>query len=303
MDLTRGADREALARTSAACTPAAGAGGPGSWPASPGRWRCSGRPARGRSWRSPRPGAGVIPDVEVVEVPAAATTTATEELRALDPLVRNLPPRRGRPDRGLRPRPRGHRGDQPLRHRPADPRSGRDRRATGRVRRPRGQDVRRGAVGGRRDPARPEPRRTRHPRGAGRRQRRAGPEVVWSGDAREGFNGGGNFVRWVRSAEERAAALEFFAGHCDRVRVLPFLEGCRAPSTGSCCRTAPRCSGPSRSRSSVAGSPQLHLRRPVDVLGPALGDRHEMREPWHAGWASACAQRRATWARSGSTVS
>jgi hypothetical protein len=54
----------------------------------------------------------------------------------------------------------------------------------------------------------------------------AGPQgVVWSGDARDGFNGGGNYVRWVRDHSDRAAALEFFARHCDRVRVLPFLEG------------------------------------------------------------------------------
>ncbi|RYP85712.1 hypothetical protein EKO23_11975 [Nocardioides guangzhouensis] len=52
-----------------------------------------------------------------------------------------------------------------------------------------------------------------------------GGDVVWSGDTREGFNGGGNYVRWVATAAERAAAYDFFAAHCDRVRVLPFLEG------------------------------------------------------------------------------
>ena len=36
-------------------------------------------------------GAGAVPDVEVVEVPAPETTSATAELRALDPLVRDLP--------------------------------------------------------------------------------------------------------------------------------------------------------------------------------------------------------------------
>ena len=52
-----------------------------------------------------------------------------------------------------------------------------------------------------------------------------GGEVVWSGDTREGFNGGGNYVRWVATAAERAAAYAFFAAHCDEVRVLPFLDG------------------------------------------------------------------------------
>ena len=53
----------------------------------------------------------------------------------------------------------------------------------------------------------------------------AGSGVVWSGDARDGFNGGGEFVRWVTDAAEREAALAFFAPRCDRVRVMPFLEG------------------------------------------------------------------------------
>ncbi|MBB6626365.1 hypothetical protein H5V45_03425 [Nocardioides sp. KIGAM211] len=54
----------------------------------------------------------------------------------------------------------------------------------------------------------------------------AGPlGAVWSGDARDGFNGGGNFVRWIREDADQAAAMAFFAPRCDRVRVLPFLDG------------------------------------------------------------------------------
>ena len=49
--------------------------------------------------------------------------------------------------------------------------------------------------------------------------------AVWSGDAREGLNGGGDYVRWVRTPADAAAAVRFFAAHCDRVRVLPFLDG------------------------------------------------------------------------------
>lgn len=52
-----------------------------------------------------------------------------------------------------------------------------------------------------------------------------GHGVVWVADARDGFNGGGEFTRWVRTREERARALAFFAGRADRVRVMPFLEG------------------------------------------------------------------------------
>jgi len=49
--------------------------------------------------------------------------------------------------------------------------------------------------------------------------------TVWSGDAREGFNGGGEYVRWVRDDGQAHDASDFFAAHCDRVRVMPFLDG------------------------------------------------------------------------------
>lgn len=49
--------------------------------------------------------------------------------------------------------------------------------------------------------------------------------VVWSGDARDGFNGGGDYVRWVLDDGDRVTARAFFAPRCDRVRVLPFLDG------------------------------------------------------------------------------
>ena len=52
-----------------------------------------------------------------------------------------------------------------------------------------------------------------------------GHGVVWAGDARDGFNGGGDFTRWVVTAADRADALRFFTPRCDRVRVMPFLEG------------------------------------------------------------------------------
>jgi hypothetical protein len=52
-----------------------------------------------------------------------------------------------------------------------------------------------------------------------------GDGTVWAGDTRDGTNGGGDYVRWVRSPADARAALEFFSAHCDRVRVMPFLEG------------------------------------------------------------------------------
>jgi ATP-grasp domain len=49
--------------------------------------------------------------------------------------------------------------------------------------------------------------------------------VVWSGDARDGVNGGGDYVRMIRTVEHARAAAEFFATRCDRVRVSAWLEG------------------------------------------------------------------------------
>ncbi len=52
-----------------------------------------------------------------------------------------------------------------------------------------------------------------------------GAGTVWAGDARDGFNGGAEYVRWVRNEESRASAIEFFRARCDRVRVAPFVDG------------------------------------------------------------------------------
>ena len=52
-----------------------------------------------------------------------------------------------------------------------------------------------------------------------------GDGTVWTGDARDGINGAGDFVRWVQSDAEQLAAYDFFTSRCDKVRVMPFLEG------------------------------------------------------------------------------
>ncbi|HDK45213.1 MAG TPA: hypothetical protein ENG94_02915 [Actinobacteria bacterium] len=49
--------------------------------------------------------------------------------------------------------------------------------------------------------------------------------TAWAGDAKEGFNGGAVYLRWIRNAADADEACVFFAEHCDRVRVMPFLEG------------------------------------------------------------------------------
>lgn len=61
-------------------------------------------------------------------------------------------------------------------------------------------------------------------RGASERVNR-GSGTVWAGDAREGLHGGALMIRWVRSGSDLTAALSFFSERCDRVRIMPFLEG------------------------------------------------------------------------------
>jgi hypothetical protein len=57
-------------------------------------------------------------------------------------------------------------------------------------------------------------------------RRQTGAEhVVWSGDARDGINGGADYVRWITSQQIADQAARFFNAVCDQVRVMPFLEG------------------------------------------------------------------------------
>ena len=58
---------------------------------------------------------------------------------------------------------------------------------------------------------------------AGRLDRGAG--TAWAGDARQGLSGGAFCLRWVRDEEDAVEAAAFLGARCDRVRVMPFLEG------------------------------------------------------------------------------
>lgn len=52
-----------------------------------------------------------------------------------------------------------------------------------------------------------------------------GQGTVWSGDNRQGFNGGAELVRWIYDANSAQQATAFLGERCDHVRVAPFLEG------------------------------------------------------------------------------
>jgi hypothetical protein len=60
--------------------------------------------------------------------------------------------------------------------------------------------------------------------GAHRRMDR-GAGTVMAGDARDGLHGGSHLVRWIRNDDDLRQAIEAFGQHCDRLRIMPFLEG------------------------------------------------------------------------------
>lgn len=52
-----------------------------------------------------------------------------------------------------------------------------------------------------------------------------GTGAACAGDARDGWWGGAAFFRWIRTDDDEAESSAFFSEHCERVRVMPFLEG------------------------------------------------------------------------------
>jgi hypothetical protein len=52
-----------------------------------------------------------------------------------------------------------------------------------------------------------------------------GAGTVWVGDNADGWHGGAEYLRWVRSAGDAVGAQNWFATKCGQVRIMPFLEG------------------------------------------------------------------------------
>ena len=52
-----------------------------------------------------------------------------------------------------------------------------------------------------------------------------GAGTVWAADARDGFHGGASQTYWVADDASQDAALDGLRSVCDRVRVMPFLDG------------------------------------------------------------------------------
>ena len=52
-----------------------------------------------------------------------------------------------------------------------------------------------------------------------------GAGTVWVADNTEGWHGGAEYLRWVRSTAGATGARHWLAARCERVRIMPFLEG------------------------------------------------------------------------------
>jgi len=52
-----------------------------------------------------------------------------------------------------------------------------------------------------------------------------GDGVVLAADSRDGVHGGAEFTRWARSLDEARDGFASLRTRCDRIRVMPFLEG------------------------------------------------------------------------------
>jgi len=109
-----------------------------------------------------------------------------------------------------------------------------------------------------------------------------GAGTVWSGDARDGFNGGGIFVRWIRPDAEPAAideAVARFRGQCDHVRVAPFVEGIPCSIHGIVCADGVAALRPVEMVNLRApGASQLHYAGAATFFDPPPEDRDEMRD-------------------------
>ncbi|MGH9230051.1 MAG: hypothetical protein ACRD07_15245, partial [Acidimicrobiales bacterium] len=102
--------------------------------------------------------------------------------------------------------------------------------------------------------------------------------TVWSGDARQGFNGGGAFVRWVTDEARADGAQRWFATRCRRVRVAPFLEGTPCNIHGFATEDGLAVFRPVEAMTlRSADPPALHYGGAATFFDPPEADRARMR--------------------------
>lgn len=106
-----------------------------------------------------------------------------------------------------------------------------------------------------------------------------GNGVAWAGDAREGWWGGAAYFRWVRDDADPEEAERFFGEHCDRVRVMPFLEGIPCSVHGAVFPQTVIAFRPVEMLTlRRKGTNQLHYAGVATFWDPPDADRDEMRD-------------------------
>ncbi len=105
-----------------------------------------------------------------------------------------------------------------------------------------------------------------------------GAGTVWAGDNREGWHGAGEYTRWVPDAAAFDDAADFFAAHCDRVRVMPFLDGVPCSIHGIVCPDHVVALRPVEAVTlRVPGQPRLRYCSCSTTWDPPDADRASMR--------------------------
>ena len=105
-----------------------------------------------------------------------------------------------------------------------------------------------------------------------------GQGTVWSGDASEGFNGGGAFVRWVTDDAQADGAQRWFAARCRSIRVAPFLEGTPCNIHGFATEDGLAVFRPVEAMTlRSADPPALHYGGSATFFDPPEADRARMR--------------------------
>lgn len=107
----------------------------------------------------------------------------------------------------------------------------------------------------------------------------AGQGTVWSADASQGMNGGGDRVRWVVTDEDARAALPTLVPVSARIRVQPFLEGAPCSIHGFVLPDGVAVFRPVELVVLRSMSPRRFLYSGISTCwDPSRSDRDEMRE-------------------------
>ncbi len=102
--------------------------------------------------------------------------------------------------------------------------------------------------------------------------------TVWAGDNREGWHGGAELLRWVRTPDLVDEAIAFLSRYSDQARVMPFVEGVPCSIHAIVFPDATIALRPCemlvfRKR----GQARLHYGRAATFWDPPQADRDEMR--------------------------